>query len=169
MCDSCMSLKPDKTPGKELSVRCPLCVEENITVAAVDTEWIDNGKKATVTVNDDRTSTSTKQITTLKWGGGHSKKKQEKKQKEEVTRKHVLKRKQCKFGDSCSRPDCFFGHPRDEGVQSNRNSSSTYGHGSGSSSGYGNSKGSNFKEYQLSQSERAPEFDAVPKNKKMKF
>jgi len=29
MCDKCMSLKPDKTPGMKLKVRCPLCVKEN--------------------------------------------------------------------------------------------------------------------------------------------
>ena len=46
MCDKCMSLKPDKTPGMEMKVRCPLCVEETITVLASEVEFTDNGIKS---------------------------------------------------------------------------------------------------------------------------
>jgi len=136
MCDGCMSLKPDKTPGKELSVRCPLCVDEGITVPAADTEWVDNGKKSTssagfssATSSDGKRAAADMQeqpkssSTTLKWGGGSSKKKQEKKAMEEITRMNVFKRKACTFGDSCTRTDCWFGHPRDEeaGTAKNKN------------------------------------------------
>ena len=31
MCNKCMSLKPDKNPEMKLKVRCPLCVEGNLT------------------------------------------------------------------------------------------------------------------------------------------
>merc|ERR1712183_315874 len=57
MCDTCMSQKPDKTKGKELSVRCPLCVSENVTVPASEVELTANGIRGTVTTTTAATST----------------------------------------------------------------------------------------------------------------
>jgi len=127
MCDSCMSKKPDKTPGMELSVRCPLCVKENITVPANEVEFTANGVrnkdsnsseiKETNKKYDDEDAKRTKQqqeqkerkaaASVLKWGGGHAAKKKE-------LRK--MKRKLCQFGASCTREDCFFAHPDRIGI-----------------------------------------------------
>lgn len=77
MCEKCMSLKPDKTPGMELKVRCPLCVKEDITVPASEAEFTDNGIKNKVLGDSQKHVASS----VLKWGGGHSKKKQNRKAK----------------------------------------------------------------------------------------
>jgi len=61
MCDACMSTKPDKTKGKELSVRCPLCVSENVTVPASEVEFTANGIRGTVIAATATTSISKKQ------------------------------------------------------------------------------------------------------------
>ncbi|KAL3933468.1 MAG: hypothetical protein SGBAC_010386 [Bacillariaceae sp.] len=72
MCEKCMSLKPDKTPGMELKVRCPLCVTEKITTPASEAEFTDNGIKNKVGDNQKHVAASV-----LKWGGGHSTKKKQ--------------------------------------------------------------------------------------------
>ena len=103
MCEKCMSLKPDKTKGSELKVRCPLCVEENITVPASEVEFTDNGVKnkkqdgKETTVNKGKAADSV-----LKWGGGHAKSKK-------LQRK--AQRRVCQFGSECVRNDCMFNHP----------------------------------------------------------
>jgi predicted sulfurtransferase len=121
MCDKCMSLKPDKTPGMELKVRCPLCVEESITILAKEVEFTDNGIKSktsqrgssccTIAPNDsDKVERGKAADSVLKWGGGHAiKKKQLKK----------MKRRLCQFGNECVRQDCFFYHPDREANLSN--------------------------------------------------
>ena len=52
MCDKCMSKKIDKV--EQMKVRCPLCVQENITVPASEVGWTENGIK---TVQDSRNET----------------------------------------------------------------------------------------------------------------
>ncbi len=52
MCDRCMSKKADKV--EQMKVRCPLCVQENITVPASEVGWTENGIK---TVQDSRNET----------------------------------------------------------------------------------------------------------------
>ncbi|KAG7372395.1 rhodanase domain containing protein [Nitzschia inconspicua] len=112
MCDKCMSLKPDKTPGMELKVRCPLCVEENITVLAKEVEFTDNGIKSktlqttsTDTLSDGNAALAKAADSVLKWGGGHANKKKQRKK---------MKRIPCQFGSECVRADCFFYHPGKE-------------------------------------------------------
>lgn len=117
MCDKCMSLRPDKTPGMELKVRCPLCVEENITVLAKEVEFTDNGIKSKTprsksheTTKDESTTTAKAKAadSVLKWGGGHANKKKQLKK---------MKRRQCQFGSECVRSDCFFYHPARDGAK----------------------------------------------------
>ena len=131
MCDKCMSLKPDKTPGMQLKVRCPLCVEEDITKPACEVDWTANGMKTSlssttaVTSSDSKTkagstanplnkekkkdgneshSGSAKAAgSVLKWGGGHASNKK-------LGRK--VKGRMCRFGADCVRKDCIFAHPK---------------------------------------------------------
>ncbi len=92
MCDKCMSLKPDKTYDMMLKVRCPLCVEQNITVPASKVEFTDNGVKskiegAEIQSNTDMNSNEMRNndsnnnghqkaaSSVCKWGGGYAKQK----------------------------------------------------------------------------------------------
>jgi Rhodanase C-terminal len=129
VCDSCMTQKPDKTPGMELKMRCPLCVEEGITVLASQIEFTNNGIKgkrrhdavtekpvslsrtttgggndndSELNHNDDSNKSSKAAGSVLKWGGGHA---QQKKQRKKMNRTP------CRFGSECIRKDCFFFHP----------------------------------------------------------
>jgi predicted sulfurtransferase len=100
MCDGCMS----RSKREDLLARCPLCVEENITVPAEDVEFTDNGVSGrTVGGTNDPSKKAAPSV--LKWGGGFSK---EKKQKRK------MKRTLCQFGVDCVRNDCFFLHPKSE-------------------------------------------------------
>jgi len=100
VCNTCLSNK--KTLQTKL-IRCPLCVEENITVPADELEYTKNGVAVCSEVRE--TSSSKAAPSVLKWGGGHaSKKKQSRK----------MKRKLCQFGTECVRKDCFFAHPERE-------------------------------------------------------
>jgi predicted sulfurtransferase len=90
MCDSCMT-----TRNKEVA-RCPLCVEQDITVPAADVEYTNNG----VGVRKDGDQKQASSV--LKWGGGHATEKKEKRK---------MKRRTCQFGAECIRKDCFFAHP----------------------------------------------------------
>jgi len=104
-------------------VRCPLCVEEGVTVPAADVEYTDNG----VSVGRKRTSSFSESSpapidgtegkmkkkddnnkaakSVLKWGGGHATKKKEKKK---------WSKRLCQFGSECVRKDCYFYHPERE-------------------------------------------------------
>jgi len=108
MCDSCMSKKPDKSPEMQLSVRCPLCVAEDIRVPAKDLAFTANGVKAKVASVKNTSTDSSLHVETgpkaapsvLKWGGGYSSKKAS----------TPLSQRPCKFGTKCHRPDCLFSH-----------------------------------------------------------
>ena len=105
MCEKCMSEKPDKTKGMELKVRCPLCVEEDITVPASEIEFTENGVKSKKIGKGGQEHNMTKRKaadSVLKWGGGHAKRKKEKRK---------LQRILCQFGKECIRKDCMFAHP----------------------------------------------------------
>ena len=80
--------------------RCPLCVEEDITVPAVDVEYTNNGVGVRGEKGDKKQAPSV-----LKWGGGHASEKKEKRK---------MKRIACQFGADCIRKDCFFSHPEQE-------------------------------------------------------
>mmetsp|Transcript_3168 Transcript_3168/g.4461 ORF Transcript_3168/g.4461 Transcript_3168/m.4461 type:complete len:736 (-) Transcript_3168:25-2232(-) len=112
MCEQCMSLKPDKTPGMELKVRCPLCVEENVTVPASEVEFTENGVKN----KDSKSGSKAKNNagkgkaagSVLKWGGGFGHV-----AKNKMARK--MKARICNFGNDCHRKDCLFVHPGRKG------------------------------------------------------
>jgi hypothetical protein len=119
MCDKCLSKKPDKDPNTRLSVRCPLCVAENVTVPANEVEFTANGirgKNPSVALrgatSESLDSHSKQAESVLKWGGGHATKKKFDRQ---------MKRKACKFGVNCSRRACFFAHPgREQNISNKR-------------------------------------------------
>jgi predicted sulfurtransferase len=135
MCEKCMSLKPDKTPGMELRVRCPICLEENITVLAKEVEFTENGiknKAFTTTTTANRTGEfsvgpgrddgSDKYETTKKENKANNALCLSSKAANSVlkwggghaTEKKKLKkinRRLCQFGSNCYRKDCFFNHP----------------------------------------------------------
>jgi predicted sulfurtransferase len=94
MCDSCMSQKP--TTG--LLVRCPLCIEQNVTVRASEVELTENGIKGKAPEQKDGKAAPS----VLKWGGGHAASKKNKRRFASVP---------CSFGSDCRRHDCFFAHP----------------------------------------------------------
>jgi predicted sulfurtransferase len=100
MCDGCMT----RSKREDLLARCPLCVEENITVPAEDVDFTDNGISGKSVGNKDDPSKKAAP-SVLKWGGGHA---QEKKQKRK------MKRTLCQFGADCVRKDCYFLHPKGE-------------------------------------------------------
>ena len=109
------------TPNEDNTdrVRCPLCVEEGVTVPAEQVEYTDNGVRGrtnSFSEGGDASSISTKTPASeandkkaaksvLKWGGGHATKKKEKRR---------FGRKLCQFGTECIRKDCFFYHPERE-------------------------------------------------------
>jgi predicted sulfurtransferase len=105
VCDVCLSDK-----SKSASARCPLCVEQNVTVSVDDVEWTDNGVQAVVTKSPITTSHESNEATpkaaptVLKWGGGHA---------TEKKARRKWKRTPCRFGKDCVRPDCLFQHPVD--------------------------------------------------------
>lgn len=139
MCDACMS-SHHKRKGKNsneeggdsqnLLVRCPLCVEEGVTVRVADVEYTNNGvtsraatAAAVATVGENDRAHKNETLTScsvfkkegtadikkaapsvLKWGGGHASQKKTKRR---------LRHRMCKFGADCRRQDCFFRHPGD--------------------------------------------------------
>ena len=106
MCDACMS---NKKKQKEELARCPLCVEENVTVRAEEVEWTNNGvdisKSKAGSSSKSRLQTANKKKaapSVLKWGGGHAANKKDRRR---------FKNTPCRFGSECVRKDCFFSHP----------------------------------------------------------
>jgi predicted sulfurtransferase len=97
VCDACLSAIGGKKE-KELVLRCPLCIEENVTIAAKDVEWTDNGMGGKV--KGELKGAAAPSV--LKWGGGHGAEKKDKRR---------FKRQPCRFGSDCHRKDCFFAHP----------------------------------------------------------
>ncbi|KAL7542282.1 hypothetical protein ACHAXR_013209 [Thalassiosira sp. AJA248-18] len=110
--------KGDEKSGEENDkIRCPLCIEEGVTVAAEDVEWTDNGVHNRVQSSNaaaakggeqknDKEADNKAAKSVLKWGGGHATKKKEKKK---------WSRRPCQFGVECVRKDCFFYHPERNG------------------------------------------------------
>ncbi|KNC86901.1 hypothetical protein SARC_00946 [Sphaeroforma arctica JP610] len=133
MCSACCTLKPDKTPGKELTVRCPLCVQQNITVPAADVQLTDNGVGVSIskkTKSDGgRNRTNGKEgegksaPSVCKWGGGHAVDKKK-------TRAVKTFGKKCKLGDECTRSACYFTHPKDAKAKANEHSKRPHDSGS---------------------------------------
>lgn len=130
VCDACMSQlssidkkRNDSTAEDNDHIRCPLCVDDGINVAADDVEWTDNGVRGHLAssscvekcekdngekaADDGATKQGEKKAATsvLKWGGGHAKKKK-------VQRS--WSRRPCHFGVDCARKDCIFYHPERE-------------------------------------------------------
>jgi hypothetical protein len=101
-------------------IRCPLCVEEGVTVPAEEVEYTDNGVRGKLRSSSfgedaafhEGAGTTCKLINTkddahkaarsvLKWGGGHASRKKEKRK---------FSRRPCQYGTDCVRKDCFFYH-----------------------------------------------------------
>jgi predicted sulfurtransferase len=105
MCDACMS----KSKSIKIVARCPLCVEQDITVPAHDAEYTENGTAARYEGGGGDEGEARVAPSVLKWGGGHA---HEKKQRlKEKRRVNKLKSRVCRFGRDCTREDCFFYHP----------------------------------------------------------
>lgn len=141
MCERCMSLKPDKTRGMELKVRCPLCVEEGVTVLAKELELTANGVKNKVVsaskavaevdrVRKSRTpieavdrnkqceiANKKDKANKISWETGKAADSVLKWGGGHAIKKKKLKkmkRRICQFGSDCVREDCFFYHPERE-------------------------------------------------------
>ena len=115
----------DDKPRREGSerVRCPLCIEEGVTVPAEEVEYTDNGVRGRrrsssfaedggfredsgvaatckpANAKDDDARKAARSV--CKWGGGHAAWKKEKRK---------FSRRPCQFGADCTRKDCFFYH-----------------------------------------------------------
>lgn len=118
LCESCCTKKVDKLETTKASVKCPLCVSENITIPAALVTFTNNGKNVKGMLNGVSAIASgvakgaaaePKVATTVcKWGGGHASEKH--KLKTETKIKDKVGSRPCKYGASCTRTDCWFTH-----------------------------------------------------------
>ena len=115
LCQSCCTKRVDKIRSTEsdMKLRCPLCVQQNVTVPAADVEFTDNGVHTKVPRNHcnsdgEDTKSQVASKTVCKWGGGHAKVKK-RSRREDHAKKH-FESVACKFGDKCTRSDCWFSH-----------------------------------------------------------
>jgi predicted sulfurtransferase len=77
MCDTCMSTKKRKDSDDQAKMaRCPLCVDQNITVPLEEVEYTNNGVKSKCNSEQGKAAPSV-----LKWGGGHASEKKLKRRK----------------------------------------------------------------------------------------
>lgn len=113
LCQNCCTKRVDKirSPENDLKLRCPLCVEQNVTIPAVDVEFTDNGviaKPKGVHSVDDEGALKIASKTVCKWGGGHAKMKK-RNRRNSRTKKH-LQSIPCRNGKECTKTDCWFSH-----------------------------------------------------------
>jgi predicted sulfurtransferase len=105
VCESCLSLKAASTDTTAL--RCPLCVEQGVTIPAANVQWTKNGRQVVVNATASPAGASTNAAkaasSVLKWGGGHAAVKKTKRR---------FRNQPCRFGANCARSDCFFAHPK---------------------------------------------------------
>mmetsp|Transcript_30732 Transcript_30732/g.35036 ORF Transcript_30732/g.35036 Transcript_30732/m.35036 type:complete len:552 (+) Transcript_30732:87-1742(+) len=90
MCDNCMSANKKL---KEVVLRCPLCIEQNITVPAADVEYTQNGICSKYEEEGNKQNNKKAAPSVLKWGGGHAQSKKDRKREER--RRNQLKQKVC--------------------------------------------------------------------------
>ena len=74
VCESCCTARADKAEEKEaqLRMRCPLCVEEGVTVLASELQLTDNGRRSDTSQMSEGGGKASK--TVLKWGASQGKK-----------------------------------------------------------------------------------------------
>jgi predicted sulfurtransferase len=135
VCDQCCSTQKDSI---RTSAKCPICIEEQITIPVTDVAYTNNGKQTKVVVGSTDSTTAACTVepkhhekgstvpkassTVLKWGGGHGTNKVKKNHHHTATEfvrlsssslSSVLgpQKIPCKFGTRCHRSDCIFLHP----------------------------------------------------------
>jgi hypothetical protein len=91
--------KKDNDIMKKLA-RCPLCVEQGITVPVDAVEYTDNGVKIKATLQEQGAAKAAPSV--LKWGGGHAankkqrRRQQKQKQKQNINH-HLLSQQQHRY------------------------------------------------------------------------
>lgn len=115
LCPDCCTKRVDKGEDgeeegiarqRDLKMRCPLCVLENVTVPATEVEFTDNGVHIKQKISGEQGGGAARSV--CKWGGGHAKTK--KRSRQDNRAKQRLETVACKFGKECTRTDCWFSH-----------------------------------------------------------